>query len=430
MADSATLWRNANFLRVWGAEAIRQLGGQITSLAVPLTAIIVLDATVIQVALLRALAFAPLLTLPWIVPRSAGHLLPRRTIVAAEFARAITLACIAVLYVAGLLTFWHLIAAVLLERSFISLFDVEYEPYLTSVVPDNMRSANVKLEMSRSGAQVVGPGMAGIIISALTAPISLAVAATAFAGSGTLLWRARLRRSMEDIASSTRAPRPTALRASLNYMLKHSVLRANLAFVALFNFTTQSMFAIFLVYAVRELGLSVLTIGLVYSIGNLGFLASKRITAPLVRHVPVGWILIASAAIGGFSMLALPAAPPSWTAAALICGFFGFSLAALTYNSVGISVTDALTPSGMVRAANTSRRLVVWGIMPLGCLAGGLLASAVGLRTALWIGAIGASLAFVPLVLSPLRALVEIPVGSREDPAISSRTAVARHLMN
>jgi MFS family permease len=173
-------------------------------------------------------------------------------------------------------------------------------------------------------------------------------------------------------------------------------------------------FAIFLVYAVRRLNLSPAVIGVVFALGNVGFLVGAALAPRISVRFGTGSTLIGSAFLGGASNLLIPAAPASEPIPFLVAAgvLAGFSI--VLYNVVAISLFQATTPDRLLGRMNASRWFVVWGVIPLGSLAGGALASTIGLRETLWVGAVGTSVAFIPLLFSPLRSLRETPEVSPE----------------
>ena len=159
------LWRHGDFLKLWSAETISMFGSQVDDLAIGFVAIAVLDATAFEVALLGTLNFLPfiLFTLPsgvWV-----DRLRRRPILITGDFARAALLATIPIAYVADVLTLWQLYAVVFLVGVFQVFFDVAYQSYLPSLVErDQIIEGNSKLEVSRSTAQVTGPGFAGALV--------------------------------------------------------------------------------------------------------------------------------------------------------------------------------------------------------------------------------------------------------------------------
>jgi MFS family permease len=219
------LWRDPEFLKLWAAQAISQVGTQVTLLALPLAAILVLDATATEVALLGAVEVLPFLlfTLPagvWVVR------LPRRPIlVVTDLARSLALASIPLAYAFDSLTLPHLYIVAFALGVLTVFFDVSYLSYLPSLVSrSELGGANSKLEATRSAAQVAGPGTAGALVGALTAPVAILLDAVSYVLSAFFAWR--IRRSDRRGEVSPRGKLWPELREGLSYVLRHEYLRA------------------------------------------------------------------------------------------------------------------------------------------------------------------------------------------------------------
>jgi MFS family permease len=403
------LWRHPDFLKLWSAQTISQFGSAITGLALPLAAILVLHASAFQVALLTTIDFLPFLlfSLPagvWV------DRLPRRPIlIAGDLGRAAALVSIPAAAAFGALTIGQLYVVGFITGTLTVFFDVAYQSYLPSLVErEQLGDANGKLEVSRSGAQLAGPGLAGLLVGAVTAPYAIVVDAVSFLGSAAFVGAIRRGEPVgEPPVERPRMRREIA--EGLRYVLGHPYLRPSMAYVAIANFSSNLLFSIFLVYAVRELRLSVTTIGLVFSLSNLGFLVGAVIANRLSLLLGIGRTMVGSAAIGGSALLLIPLAPRSLAVPFIVIAIAVTGGCGVIYNVTGISLMQAITPDRLLGRMNASRRFVVWGVIPLGGLAGGALASQIGLRPTIWVGAIGVSVAFVPLLFSPVRGLVRLP---------------------
>ena len=189
----------------------------------------------------------------------------------------------------------------------------------------------------------------------------------------------------------------------LGYVFRHPLMRPMMLWVATSNFFTTTIFSILLVFAVRVLHLSAATIGLIFSLGSLGTLAGALLATRIARRLGIGWTLITTAAAGGFAFVLIPLASGSLAIPFLVVAQLVFGFCAIVSNITGISLVQATTPDRLLGRMNASRRFVVWGVIPLGGLVGGALGSHVGLRETMWIGAVGASVAFLWLLSSPLR---------------------------
>jgi len=285
---------------------------------------------------------------------------------------------------------------------FTVFFDVSYQSYLPSLVRrEQLTEANGKLEVSRSAAQTAGPGVAGGLVSLLTAPYAILADSLSFVASALFVTRIQREELLPD-ADAERGRLRTEIADGLRFVLRHPILRWNLVYVGLANFFGNVMFSIFLVYAVRDLGLTAATIGLIGSLGNVGLLGGALVAPRLSSRFGAGPVLIATAAASGWSLLLIPLASGDLAIPLLVASGLGFGFCVVVYNVTGISLMQAITPDRMLGRMNASRRFIVWGVIPLGMLLGGVLGSNLGLRETLWIGAIGNSLAFVPLLVSPI----------------------------
>jgi len=399
---SGELWRHADFLRLWSAQTISQFGSQISGLALPLVAILLLDASAFQVAALGVVEFLPfaLFTLPagaWV-----DRLRRRPILVIADWGRAAALATVPLAYLLDALTLTQLYVVGFAVGVFTVFFDVSYQSYLPSLVRrEQLTEANGKLEVSRSAAQTAGPGVAGGLVSLLTAPYAILADSLSFVASALFVTRIQREELLPD-ADAERGRLRTEIADGLRFVLRHPILRWNLVYVGLANFFGNVMFSIFLVYAVRDLGLTAATIGLIGSLGNVGLLGGALVAPRLSSRFGAGPVLIATAAASGWSLLLIPLASGDLAIPLLVASGLGFGFCVVVYNVTGISLMQAITPDRMLGRMNASRRFIVWGVIPLGMLLGGVLGSNLGLRETLWIGAIGNSLAFVPLLVSPI----------------------------
>jgi MFS family permease len=407
------LWRHGDFLRLWSAQTISQFGSQISQLALPLAAIFVLDATAFEVALLGTVEFLPFLLFALPAGVWVDRLRRKPILVLGDLGRALALASIPLAYAFDVLTIWQLYAVGFVVGVGTVFFDVAYQSYLPSLIDrSHLVEGNSKLEISRSGAQLAGPGLAGTLIGAITAPYAILFDAGSFVGSAALVFRIR---QPETVPVPTEKPSMRReLMEGLRYLLGHRFWRPIAATVAVSNFFNTLAFSIFLVYAVRELDLSAQVIGLVLAVANVGWLAGAVLASRLSGRLGVGRTLVGAAVLFGPSLVLVPAAPQSQPIPFLVAGLILATFGGIVFNVTGISFQQAVTPDRMLGRLNATRRFIVWGVIPLGSLSGGALASQIGLRETLFVGAIGGSLAFLPLLLSPVRSIGPMEDAVRE----------------
>lgn len=403
------LWAHPDFLKLWSAQTVSQLGTQITQLALPLAAIIVLDASAFEVAALGAIEFAPFLLFSLPAGAWIDRIRRRPVLVLADVGRAAALVSVPIAYALDVLTIWQLYAVGFAAGTLTVCFDVAYQSYLPSLVDrSQLADGNAKLEISRSGAALAGPSLAGALVDLFTAPVAILADAISYVVSA--MFVAAIRREEAEVR---REGEPTRLRVEimegLRYVLTHPILRPSMAFVAISNFFGSVLFSILLVYAVRELDFEPAEIGVIFALGNVGFLVGAALTTRIAARLGIGPTLVWSAFFVGWPLLLVPLAPQSAAAPFFVVAFAAVSFAGVVYNVTGLSLMQAITPNRLLARMNASRRFVVWGVIPLGSLTGGALAATIGLEPTLWIGAVAGSLGFLPVLFSPIRSLRELP---------------------
>jgi MFS family permease len=423
------LWRHRDFLKLWSAETVSQFGSQVSGLALPFVAITVLHVSAFEVAALGTIEFAPfiLFSLPagvWV-----DRLRRRPILIVGDLGRGALLASVPIAYVFDILTIWQLYAVGFLVGTLTVFFDVAYQSYLPSLVARKaLVEGNSKLEVSRSAAQLGGPGFAGFLVDAITAPYAVLVDSLSFLGSalfvlGIRKHEAPVEREVDETGRS--ASMKSEIAAGLRYVFGNRYLRHIAGSTASFNFFNSIWGAIFLVWAVRQLDMSAAQVGLVFSLGNVGFLAGALLANRVAATVGVGRAIIFAAFVGGPAGLLVPLAPhdnplPYLVLAQVVIGF-----GVVVYNVNQVSFRQSICPERMQGRMNSVMRFIVWGTIPLGTLLGGALASQIGLQETIWIGVIGGLLSFLPVALSPLWGVTEMPE-SEDDPLSDVLLADAR----
>ncbi|CAN5285434.1 MFS transporter [soil metagenome] len=427
------LWRHPDFIKLWSAETVSQFGTQFTVLALPLAAIIVLDASVFEIAVLNVLEFLPfvLFSLPagvWV-----DRLRRKPILVTSDLIRAVLLVSIPIAYAFDALTIWHLFAVAFTVGIATVFFDVAYQSYLPSLV--NRRQlvdGNSKLEISRSTAQLGGPGLAGLLIDLLSAPVALLADALSFLGSALFLFGIRKREGPPR--GEEREPRRRMreeIAEGLRYVFRHSYLKNIAACTATFNFFGGFANAAFLIFAYRVLDLSAAAIGIALSLGNVGALLAAFSSGRITQRFGVGPTIIGASILGGPVFLLVPFAPHGNAALAVIApSILIGSFTNVLYNVTQLSLRQTITPERLQGRMNSVMRFVVWGTIPIGTLVGGALGTWIGVRETLIIGAIGSCLPFLPVLFSPLRRLRDMPEPPDEeallgDPLLTDAAAVA-----
>ena len=413
-APSRSLLRHPDFLKLWTAETISVFGSSITQLALPLIAATVLRVSPFEFGLLTTIEFLPfiLFSLPagvWV-----DRLRRRPILIAGDLGRALAIASIPVAFYFDALTIWQLYIVGFVNGILTVFFDVAYQSYLPSVVErDQLVDGNSKLEITRSASQILGPGMAGLLIGFFRAPFAMVIDSVSYFVSALFLtWIRRPEPPIvahDEVASGPKPSMREEISVGLRYVTGHRWLRNIAATTGTSNLFGNVVNAILILYLVDERGLGPEAIGFAFSVASVGFLVGALTTNRLTSRVGVGRMLVASAI--GFSVSNMPVAfaPDAliWPALAISGLIGGFSGTAWNINQV--SLRQAITPTRMQGKMNATMRFIVWGTIPLGAILGGALGGVIGLHETIIVGAIGGLLAFIPVTLSSVRHIVTMP---------------------
>jgi MFS family permease len=404
------LWRHPDFVKLWSAETVSQFGTQFTQLALPLVAIDIVHASAFEVAALTTIEFLPFLLVSLPAGVWVDRLRRRPILVVGDASRALLLASVPIAYWFATLTMAQLYVVGFLVGIATVFFDVAYQSYLPSLVQrGQLIDGNAKLEISRAGAQLGGPGLAGLVIQALKAPAALAFDAASFVGSALFIFS--IRKQEQPPVRDHASPRMREeLREGLRYVLTHPFLKNIAACTALFNFFGNMGFAVLLVFARRDLHLSPLAIGLAFTLSNVGPMAAAFNANRISSRIGVGRTIIGASILGGPMFLVIPFAPHGNAALALLVPAFVLGgLANVIYNVTQVSLRQAITPERIQGRMNSVMRFIVWGTIPLGAFIGGVLASRIGVKETLIVGGAGTCLPFLPVLFSPVRHIQEMP---------------------
>jgi MFS family permease len=404
------LLRQPEFLKLWAAQSISQLGDQVTLLALPLVAVLTLDASAAQMGFLVAAELLPhlffsLLAGVWI-ERSQRR---RHLMIVADVGRAILLASVPVAYAFDVLSFPQLYAVAFAVGTFAVMFDVSWSTLFVAVVPRrDVVDANSKMSLSRAVSFVTGPSIGGFLVQLLTAPVTLLVDAVSYLGSAISLTRIRaqeppVERDGDGVIRS--------LRGGFAFVLKDELIRPELLCVATINLFNFVFHAIFVLYATRELGVEPGLLGLILGAGAVGGIIGALVATPVERMIGIGPAFTLGAVLFPLPLVLVPLASGSELQIALMLG------AAEFFCSVGVmildvnagSITFLRTPDRIRARTSGTFRFVNYGIRPIGALLGGALGTAIGLHTTLWIGVLGALAGVIFLVFSPIPRLREAP---------------------
>ncbi|MET9693858.1 MFS transporter [Streptomyces sp. NPDC006514] len=407
--------RLRDFRLLLAGAATGQFGAQVTLVALPLVAVLELDAPAFQVGLLTAAETAAFLLVGLPAGALTDRMRKRPLMIRADLVRAVAMASIPAAALADVLTMAQLYAVALVTGVATVFFDVAHQSYLPQILPrDQLVAGNGALETVRSTAQVTGPGIGGGLVQLVGAQFAVIVDAIGYVLSALFLLR---------IERAEEAPEPAAAGGSLRkeigeglrFVFGHPLLRVIALTTGLANFSTAVLMATQTVHLVRVVGLEAGGLGLVLSASAVGGLLGALCAGRIAARLGQGRVILLSLLVTGPFALLWPLSGHGVPGAVLFAaGSAVVSFGAVVYNVAQVSFRQGMCPPRLLGRMNATLRFLMWGTLPLGALLGGALAQSYGSRTALAWCAVGILAVPLPLVFSPLRRMRDLP-GPPED---------------
>lgn len=401
------LRENTNFRRYYAGQSISLLGDQITTIALPLTAVIVLHASAAQMGVLTTAYLVPNLLFSlhagvWIDRRGRR----RQTMLVADFARGLLTATIPIAYAFGELTWTQLYVVAFLLGSFSVVSMVAFGSFFQTIVPraDYVQASSL-LNGTRGASFLVGNSLGGTLVQFLRGPYALAADAASFFWSALFLGRI-------DAEEPPGAPRESGgVWSGIQWIRGNPIIRAELLGVATLNLFNFMFFALFVLYATRYLHVRPATLGLVLGVAAVGTLGTSYFAGAIARRIGLGPAFLLGCFLFPAPLILVPAATgPYWLVLA-------FLFVAQLVAGIGLMLLDILAGAmmaGTIPPAVRARvsggfQLVNYGVRPVGTALGGALGATIGVHTTLWIATVGALSGMFFLLPSPIRTLREVP---------------------
>ena len=398
------LSRSPDFVKLWSGYTIAVIGSQITVLALPLTAILLLGASATETGLLVAARMAPALGLGLLIGAWVDRLPRRPIMIASDIGSALVIGSVPAAAALGILGLPQLYVIAFLAGA----FAIATESARTALVPtivgrDQLVTANTRLQGSSAVAWVAGPSLAGVLVQALTPPTAMLFDALTFLASAALLARVRVRETVAPRAADSRVWHEIV--EGVRWMRGHPVVFRSVVAIALANIEWYGVQAILVIYATRELALPPVLLGIaIAAMGPLS-LVGVALVAPLTARWGLGRVMIAALFLETLSRLLLPFASGTPIQAAVVLAV-SQALIGLTeplWNVTSSSLQQVVTPERLLGRVTAATRFIGWGVVPPAALGAGVLADAIGLRPTLFVAAVIAAIAFVYLLASPVR---------------------------
>jgi len=406
-----SLWRHGSFLRLWGGETTSQLGAQLGGLAIPVIAVVLLHASEFEVGLLGAAGTLAFLVVGLPAGALIDRMLKRRVMLRADIVRAVAMAAIPLLWLAGLLEMWQLIVLATITGIARVFFDVAYQSYIPVLVRrEQIADANSKLETTSQLAAIGGPALGGALLTVIQAPLVIAATAVTYVVSFVMLLT--IRDSEVPAPKENRRPLWVEIREGAAFVWNQPLLRRIVSYTALNNLFTSLAFTMLPVLILRELGMPVAVLGASVSVAAIGGLLGAASSNRLGVWLGEGTIIVVSAVGSGIAALvfaAITVVPVAAAVPVFIAAEFLMSFTVVVYNVSQVSFRQRICPTPLLGRMNASIRFVVWGVMPIAGLASGVLSTAIGVIPVVWIGTVAAFLACALVVFSPLLRMRTLP---------------------
>ncbi|MGH3333624.1 MAG: MFS transporter [Nocardioidaceae bacterium] len=389
------------FWTYWSAGTISSVGAAVSSVALPLVAVSVLHASALEVGVLAAASYVAWLVIGLPAGVIVGRLPLRETQVAMDVARALALASIPLAWWLDALALPHLVVTALVVSFANVLFDVGNMTLLPAIVPkEELNARNSLVSATHATTQLGGPSLGGVLVQLFGAVPAVLVDAVSYLASAVLIGRLPRRQVAQP---AVRAPVRTMIREGWHFVARHPVMGPCMWGATALNFVCGALLALAPLYLVRVLHAPPGVVGVLIATEGIGSLAGAALTPRLSRAVGTARAILLAGLVGATFALLMPAG--SGAAGMLLFGIgnAGFAMGVVVFSINTRTYRQTESPPELLSRVMATVRFVSWGAIPVGSLTAGMVATALGVRPALWLTC---AVAFVPLVvlgLSPVR---------------------------
>jgi len=416
---ATSLFKDADFMKLWIGQTISVFGAQFSPIAIYFAAKTILNAQPIQFGILAAMQTSPFLIFGLLVGVWADRHRKKRTMIAVNIGRALILAAVPLAWLGGILSMTEFYVVAFATGVLMVFFEIYYQSYLPTLVErSRLVDANSKLQTSQATASGIGPALAGAVISIVSAPLAIFGDVIGYFSSVGFL------SSIKKVESLPRGSGRSAwadIREGLAIVAREGRLRSIVGCSATANLFSQAYFAIIVPFMIEDFGFGAFEVGLVLAASAVGGILGAVVSQRIPRRVGVGVTIILGSIIFSLTPIGiyLAAGIYAFPTLAAVMAVIGF--ASVVYNVSQVSFRQALVSIDLQGRVNATNRTIVWGMLPIGSLLGGILGQAFGYRSAIGIAAVVGSLAIPWVLFSPVRGIREIPTS----PEIESPYATA-----
>ncbi|MEU5874894.1 MFS transporter [Glycomyces sp. NPDC047369] len=402
------MFRNPDHRLLLVSVAASQVGLQIAYFSVSIIAVVVLDLSEAQIGVLNAMDQIALVMFGLLVGAWVDRMRRKPIIVVSEVLRAAVMLTVPVAWMLDALAMWQLYA-VMFGLGLVSVFfDVAQGSYVPMLIDnDRLAGANSRIQGLRSASDTGGPLVAGPLVTLLTAPVAVAVAVAGFAVSAFSMWRIRFQET-----DPVRAEKPS-LRAEIvqgiRFILKDPIVRTVAFSSAWCNLSVGAFQAMLVVFLIRDTGLSSAVVGLVLAGSGVGGVLGAMLVGKISAKAGMGRTALAALALSGPGMAVVALSGPEWGAVAAFLGQALYVAAIVAFNVNVVSYRQAITPDPIQGRVNATQRVISWGTVAVGSIAGGFAGEAIGAKSVLLVAAGMLFAGCLVLLKTPIRTLKELP---------------------
>ncbi|HJW40501.1 MAG TPA: MFS transporter [Rhizomicrobium sp.] len=416
---AGALWRHAGFMRLWAAQTVSSFGARIAREGFAMTAILSIHATPWQIGVLAALARGPGVIVGFFAGGIVDRTERRRVMIGSDIARVLLILSIPAAAWLGAITMVQLYAVAMLVGAASVLFDIADHAFLPSLIErEHLLDGNAKLGVTDSIAEIGGPALAGTLFQLFTAPLAMLGTSLTYLVSALFLLSVPARemplerpggqsRWYEDIGIGLRA------------VLAEPLVRPSLWMTIVFTMFGAFFAPLYLIYGIKELGMSPALMGVNIAMGGVGALFGALLSNMLTRWLGVGHtVLVGGFLYAAFLVLVPLAAGPLWLRTGMMMvAQFGGDAFALAFIIPLTSLQQAILPRHLLGRTRGMFSVAAGGATVIGALIGGLLGNSLGVRETLAIAVVGIGAAPLFVAFSPLRRLKEIPAAEPKNPS-------------
>ena len=357
---------SSDFWKYWTGQTISNLGSSITLFALPLL-VYKISGSALDLGIASAVTFLPYLLFGLILGAWADRVNRKRMMIGTDIGRALIIVTIPLLFAFGLLTIWWIYIVAFIHATLTICFEAgEFAAIPSLVNQDDLVTANGRIQASYSGASIVGPLLAGVLVTLMPLSTLLLFDSLSFLASSFSL-------ALISISFNKGEKRaPTSIRSDvvegLRYVFSNPVLRNISIMMALVNFVGSTAYAQLIFFAKSQLQATDFQASLLYSAGSLGVVILALAAGPLRKHWSFSTVALGALMLEGILTVIFSLMHMYWAAVVLWTLIGGLGI---LFNINTSSLRQTIVPNHLLGRVMSIASVIAWSAIPLGSLLGG-----------------------------------------------------------